>query len=554
MAGGTSSQSQEHGQTRAEIHTQNENAPESKFTKHEPLTTLLAIESLLAQFAHTKVRADFASGSFASNVDTRLLPHIDELRWSLFPRWTKGTIMEVSKRNQGAANHCIELLNRSKALLRTGEDDNVMTLPYAEWFGILDMISADPYWTVIPTSDRCTHVLSPISAREVPQTKRERLSPFGGGSIERPKSVMADGGTRKKKQAERNVKVEEIVISSSGSEDSLDQSISTNDSSTDSYSSSDSNMRSRRSTRRSRRSRRSRDIVTPPVFEMDGTVSLKDFLANFEAYFTKKYDGNTYDKTQKLSEFLTGDLQKVFNAKGGRKLKYGRMKEELVRYYSEHKVGKRSHWRRLLAQAEPEPGENYEIYGMRLTDLSERAFPRDKKEAARHLRNRFFSALPSAVTTKIEDAELALRATSRGKRKHLPFAEIVRIAADVQVNSRHKSQVMVADTPHLAPRPATVQTCDNCRNSRPTTRHSREFRRSNTQRCTYCQRTNHQRSDCWEANGLCRICGQDHVLENCPRYRPQRHGRQARVFEGQSALNEDVSVVRAIHRDRQSAQ
>ena len=53
----------------------------------------------------------------------------------------------------------------------------------------------------------------------------------------------------------------------------------------------------------------------------------------FEQYFYKKYNGNEYDQTQLLSGFLKDDLFKVYEARGGRKVKYPKMKEQLLKYF-----------------------------------------------------------------------------------------------------------------------------------------------------------------------------------------------------------------------------
>lgn len=55
------------------------------------LSSAIAVQSLLAQFAHPDVRGDFINGRFGLNVNSNLLPRLDELRWSIFPRWQCGS-------------------------------------------------------------------------------------------------------------------------------------------------------------------------------------------------------------------------------------------------------------------------------------------------------------------------------------------------------------------------------------------------------------------------------------------------------------------------------
>jgi hypothetical protein len=169
----------------------------------------------------------------------------------------------------------------------------------------------------------------------------------------------------------------------------------------------------------------------PPIFKMDNQTPLSKFLASYENYFVGKYKGDSYDKTQNLAEFLEGDLFTVYNVRGGRKLKYDVMKKELLSYFKKRKVGGKKYWRKQLSEATLEDGEGLDIYGMRLIKLAELAYPTDKKESASQLRQHFFRTIPSTVTTKVLDAERALRATSGGRKKHLTFNCIMDMARDL---------------------------------------------------------------------------------------------------------------------------
>jgi hypothetical protein len=100
--------------------------------------------------------------------------------------------------------------------------------------------------------------------------------------------------------------------------------------------------------RHSRLNSDQRKLVTPPKFNRKDGVNLKDFLATFETYFQRKFYGNSYDQTQKLAEFLEGDLLNVYQVRGGHKLKYKAMKQALLNYYKTHKVGGKHYWRREL--------------------------------------------------------------------------------------------------------------------------------------------------------------------------------------------------------------
>lgn len=344
--------------------------------------------------------------------------------------------------------------------------------------------------------------------------------------------------------------------------------------------------------RRSRRQRRrhssssdsDRSSVKPPVFIMDGRQSLKDYLQTFENYFDRKYHGDTYDKTQMLSKFLDGNLLKAYHIRGGRRLKYPAMKDELMQFYRKQRIGGKAYWKEQLSNACPEPDENWDIYGMRLSEFASLAYPTNKKECAKHLRCAFLNNVHPAIKAKILGVELGLEPTSAGKSRYLTFNRIIRIAKNMKKDAEQpaKKVVMWASDPstqvmpsygaeeasHRAfpPReirrsrefhdrhpdgktfarsagdmvqhqPATQQqgnnkTADNLDRS---TNNNPSTGAATLLRCSFCKIPGHLRRNCRRAHKLCLICGKDHRIEQCPRYNPQHETRSRE--SSPSALN-----------------
>ena len=102
-------------------------------------------------------------------------------------------------------------------------------------------------------------------------------------------------------------------------------------------------------------------------------------------------------------------------------MKYNDMKTQLLDYYKKQKVGSKSYWKKQLSEALT---EGY-IYGLRLVELAELAYPLDKKECASQLREHFQKTLPPIVTTKVKDTERSLKASTKGKTSHLTFSTIM---------------------------------------------------------------------------------------------------------------------------------
>ena len=168
---------------------------------------------------------------------------------------------------------------------------------------------------------------------------------------------------------------------------------------------------------------------------------------------------------------------KVNNIRGGRRLRYTKMKQVLLTYRMQ-KIGGRSYWRKELAASLPEEEESYDIYRLRLTELANRAYPSDTKECAFHLRECFLRTLPSQIRNKILDTELAQRATSRGSKRYLPFATLTQLAKDIQSVPQKVKTVMWASEPSRRSPPLQLgyYSRSSLPNNSNTGQRSREFR------------------------------------------------------------------------------
>lgn len=523
------------------LHNNNEQA-ESLPTDLLPL--MISFQSLLGQFSHPQIRAAFLNGQFQKHISTELLPNIDELRCSLFPRWRQGGLLSSAAINVGAVQHLHLLVTRSDNKFITNLEDVEGALKYSDWFRILEQIADDPYWGTIQPNQRCCHIL-PADTDAIPTSHSGHSSSTSSATWNRKetkaKSELLPARQQKHKVHHKQMKktasskrIEEIIISSSGESDSSKETGAESDS---------EGAVTRRSRLSRRQLREKRDVVTPPVYVMDGKVSLKNYLTTFEEFFHKKYDGNNYDKTQTLSTFLTGELLDIFEAKGGRKLAYPRMKEELLAYYKKQRIGGRSYWRNKLDTSAPEPMESLSVYGAKLVEIAELAYPGDRKESALQVRKQFLKSIPSQIAEEITHSEL-IGKLSGGKRTHMTFADMVEYAQKVQKSSKNTRHLMMVSSPavsaigntwHSSVPQSSCPTCgiDNTQRlsiaeapTRGTRSASASRVFSNTSNaspvtCGYCKRLYHTTRECWRAAKLCLICGNAHNLTDCPRYNPQ---------------------------------
>lgn len=534
-------------------------------------TSVVGIQSLLAQFAHPQVRSDFLAHRFDWLNGPKLLNQLDELRWTLFPRWQGGTLEVASQLSARAAEHLHLLVNRSPREFDLSDDPTQRCLSYRDWFKLLDAIASDSYWQRVPPSKRCIHILPIVGAKPVTTAETSSKDKLKCELISDSSYSRDSPSVRPKTRRDPNSKyrtgcigaIEEITIFSSSDSGGSSSELETG--------SSTSEHRGRRRQRR-RVNRDNREVVTPPIFEVNGPVKLRDYLDTFEHYFDRKFNGTEYDKTQELSKFLSGQLLEVYKIRGGRKLSFKAMKEQLLNWYDKQKIGGRTYWRDQLKLVAPEREEKLDIYGMRLSEVVKQAYPKSMRECAKQLRKHFLESIPAEISTKIIDAERVLQAVPGAKSKRMTFTKMMEIAKGIQKQSVGTKQLMWANyqATHFrdnSPRSFQQQSTSsiqpqrryqsrkfsNSRNFNHDNFNYRQQRSASASRvsepttpfvrkgCSYCKMGNHQLKDCWRASHSCLICGQDHHLEECPRYdkniRRQRQQRQPEPTE-ERPLNE----------------
>lgn len=546
---------------------------------HEKILEVIKIQSLLQQFAHPQVRADFVNGLFDVKYDDQFLSVLDKVRWTLFPRWMGGPINANSEPHNEAADHLQRLMEDDDSDFILEEES--YQVKYSDWFKTLNTIAGSDYWSQVPPESRCTHIVPPVRSTETDKVVLKKhssnsgASQTEGGSPEKSskdkKKKTKDKSKKKKKgkdksKSKKEEKIEEIIISST---DSSDSSSSESSSSADSEESEVEEKKSHH-----RRSRDRREVVTPPPFRMDGKITLREHLDTYESYFDNKFKGNSYDKTQQLSEFLDDELLALYKVRGGRNLKYEDMKTHLLDYYKKQKIGGKKYWRRKFEEATVESDEQWDLYGLRLMEMAELAFPSDKKECATQLRERFLKTLPPVVTSKVLDTERAMKATTDSKKKHIPFKSLLQIARDLQKSAKEQTKAVMLNNMQrnstVASREFRSRRFSGSNSTQPrqsSSEGSTSSKRPNSRGCAYCGHLGHTLQNCWKAARRCLICGDDHILTQCPKFNPSHKSRNSSnnssnnnknnsnvSSNGNNQLNEQVSAMKGDLRDSKSSQ
>ena len=455
---------------------------------------IINVISLMNEFGGADVRGHLASRVIYPIYGEDTLKIIDELRCHLIPQFKQGHLNCISARVQQSEEVLKKLLTKSVDIFPFVNAD--VSMSYCEVYDIIDNIAASEYWTV-HTSKSCSHSVSQLGTSEI----KHQANKWQGS----PDEVD--------KKPKRRVKIEDVIVLSS---DESTSSLSSQCSTSSDSDNGDTVVHPRR------RKQHNREVVTPPMFRMDGKNNLGDFLYTYEQYFARKYSGSEYDKSQLLANFLEGDLLNVYHVKGGRKLKYGHMKKELVKWYTKQKVGGKSYWKTQLEVAFPEDEEKYDIYAMRLLELGELAYGPAKRQAAKHVRNRFLATINPKAAEKILDAEEMLKVTGSGSK--FDMAQIMELATKYQKKLLRVSSVQfsrpLATTVPLAARAPEPRIYDTVKHEPSQTSSSK----ANVV-CHFCKRRGHMQKDCWRKTKSCLICGEEHFIKDCPKFDPQHKGR-----------------------------
>ena len=186
----------------------------------------LKVIALLMQMNSAVVRGDFLKGKFGPTINTQILPALDQMRWTILPRWqSEGS---CSARFLEAAQHLDSLVEKSRATFKLDMSSNDQQ-SYGEWMFVLEILANNEYWQKVPGSQRCTHnydeELSKPRLKALGSTKPQRVPDI----IKKRVSIVKGKAPSSPANSSEDLDIEEIVPSSTD-----EDSASETDSSTES--------------------------------------------------------------------------------------------------------------------------------------------------------------------------------------------------------------------------------------------------------------------------------------------------------------------------------
>lgn len=289
---------------------------------------------------------------------------------------------------------------------------------------------------------------------------------------------------------------------------------------------------------------RHREVVSPGTFNGKDGTSLREFLEDFERYFSAKYDGNDRQQSKVLFQHLEGPAKRAFEAMDGLRLRYSHLKPELLHWYNGEKISLRNRSEGQFRRARFETSDSLRIYALRLERLAARAYPESLRERDRQLCRKFWKTVPDDFRSVLASSERSLALYDRGHK--LSWTDMVRLAESEDRHRRDRREEVssqsepeedygiwysrdVASQPRIGTKMKDRNSGRNVSFGPSTTIvNTREIDRTSSSPprdqttwsiCNWCGRRGHQEEYCWMKNGLCLICGsRQHEKRTCPKY------------------------------------
>lgn len=293
-----------------------------------------------------------------------------------------------------------------------------------------------------------------------------------------------------------------------------------------------------------------KEIIKPQIFDLSSPLTLMEFLGDFSRYFSRNFDGTAREKSILLRKFLNGSIRDAYDAFDGPLLTYEALASKLLDWYDSVKPDHLEAAREEFRCAQMKPGEDCQLYCVRLESLARRAFGNSDDSNSRLVRKLRETAPPSLLE-QLNNTVTCMAALNTPTVTWNAVKRIVN-AHDRQYKSQSGNAVVPVrqendvslyfgvPTQETPPRPQHRGSPRVFRRGFGGNRggqQTRNFQQDSSVRprqggsaqgsggnsnspnlwCHWCGRGRHTVETCWERLGACLKCGDlSHRTENCP--------------------------------------
>ncbi|CAF2103663.1 unnamed protein product [Rotaria magnacalcarata] len=301
-------------------------------------------------------------------------------------------------------------------------------------------------------------------------------------------------------------------------------------------------------------SERKASVETFPMFKGNSEIEWRKYWKQYESVALKGIDPDSHRVIQELGKKLMGVTREAFDRMYKHGQKYKDITDKISNFLKMECAGVVENKIVIYENLIRGQGELWSLYAYRLQDAFSEAYPMADVQSDERLLNRLLREIPSGIRNYIEEklhdayvvgsvkgmkwnyAVQYLGSETRRLKPHL-FKEN---APNTNAYSGPPVNNNANNNPRLAPNynnagngwrnpqravsnQATVTTQQPQNNPKGSNMKISDGRsKDGIIVCGFCNKLYHSYNDCWRYRGLCLICGEKHLMKDCPKYSPAK--------------------------------